>query len=105
MPVEFAKFAPGERTSIKITCFAGTIVDGKHVGTGEVVNASAHDALFLIGSGRAVRYVAPVAEVDLSKPDSVDTGITKVAVSVPAVVVKDADPKPKGKGKRGSDVG
>jgi hypothetical protein len=60
MPADYVKVGRFEMARVKI--ISGTVVNGRPVGVGEVVDVSGSDYYFLVGAQRAVKYVEPVKE-------------------------------------------
>jgi hypothetical protein len=57
MPADYVKVGRFEMARVKI--ISGTVVNGRPVGVGEVVDVSGSDYYFLVGAQRAVKYVEP----------------------------------------------
>jgi hypothetical protein len=59
MPLDFVKIGRFEMAKVRI--IQGTVVSGKTVSVGDVLDVDGSDYHFLVGAGRAVKYVEPEA--------------------------------------------
>jgi hypothetical protein len=82
MPADYVKVGRFEMARVKI--ISGTVVNGRPVGVGEVVDVSGSDYYFLLGAQRAVKCVEP------EKPK--EEVINVSALPVEPVVVAEAKP-------------
>jgi hypothetical protein len=83
MPADYVKVGRFEMARVKI--ISGTVVNGRPVGVGDVVDVSGSDYYFLVGAQRAVKYVEP------EKPK--EEVVTAPALPAEPVVVAEAKPE------------